>query len=417
MPKSDIPVETLVEQLHSADWMTRCDAARLLGQSRDPRAVDALLPDLNDPDWRVRRNAAQALGALRDKRAVEALLRALSDRTMTVRQRAIVALGRIKDVQALPALVDILLQEKRESYDANKAIRKFGKKALPELVKAYERTNNPQLMLLLIEMKYEGAFELVVKLLKRPEASMQQTAIREMGKLDDKRAIPYLIPYLNSGDPISQAEAISALGKLGATEAIPQMLDLLMDDELYGPNSGIYHAVTEAFQMFSGVANEIKNAFPGKYPAMFNMGGAPISLPEAMGLLRRGPSLPGSDYLQEMLSSFQSGTPQPIEMPPGIPSDLMNKVVEDITWKFGVMFADARDANQERVKRLIELLGAESGLTRSAAVLTLPWYSDEGCVVALERATQDPDETVRRAATWAIRALQKVILYRRQSGL
>src|SRR5918996_2303328 len=150
MPKSDIPVETLIQQLHGTDWITRCDAARLLGQSRDPRAVDALLPDLNDSDWRVRRNAAQALGALRDKRAVAPLIQALKDGTMTVRQRAIVALGRIKDLQALPALLEILLENKREFYDASKAIRKFGKKALPEIAKAFERSNNQQLMMLLI---------------------------------------------------------------------------------------------------------------------------------------------------------------------------------------------------------------------------------------------------------------------------
>ena len=148
MPKVDIPFETLIEQLHSADWTTKCDAARLLGKSRDPRAVDALLPDLNDSDWRVRRNAAQALGALRDKQAVASLIQALKDRTMTVRQRAIVALGRIEDLQALPALLDILLQNRHESYDAAKAIRKFGKKALPESAKAFERTNDLQLRML-----------------------------------------------------------------------------------------------------------------------------------------------------------------------------------------------------------------------------------------------------------------------------
>jgi HEAT repeat protein len=48
-----LPVELLIEHLHGPDWTTRCDAARLLGQSRDPRTVDALLPDLNDSDWRV----------------------------------------------------------------------------------------------------------------------------------------------------------------------------------------------------------------------------------------------------------------------------------------------------------------------------------------------------------------------------
>jgi HEAT repeat protein len=58
MPKVNIPLEILIQQLHSSDWTARCDAARLLGQSRDPAAVDALLPDLNDPDWRVPRNAS-----------------------------------------------------------------------------------------------------------------------------------------------------------------------------------------------------------------------------------------------------------------------------------------------------------------------------------------------------------------------
>src|SRR5512138_2105560 len=140
MPKFDAPLEDLIQQLHGADWTARCNAARLLGQSRDPRAFDALLPDLQDSDWRVRRNAAQALGALRDKRAVGPLLALLKDRTMTVRQRAIVALGRIKDVQALPALLGILVEGKHESYDASKAIRKFGKKALPEITRTFERS-------------------------------------------------------------------------------------------------------------------------------------------------------------------------------------------------------------------------------------------------------------------------------------
>ena len=60
MPKVEIPFETLVADLHGTDWTKRCDAARMLGQSKDPRAVDVLLPDLKDPNWKVRRNAAQA---------------------------------------------------------------------------------------------------------------------------------------------------------------------------------------------------------------------------------------------------------------------------------------------------------------------------------------------------------------------
>src|SRR5215217_4017375 len=208
MPKTDIPIETLIMQLHGEDWTARCDAARLLGQSRDPRAVDALLPDLHDSDWRVRRNAAQALGALRDKRAVGPLIQALKDRTMTVRQRAIVALGRIKDLQALPALLEIIVSNPHESYDASKAIRKFGKKALPEMANAFERTNNQQLMMLLIEMKYEGALGLILKLTESQDLTTRLTGIRELGKLGDKKAIPHLTSLLHYPNPLVQNEAV-----------------------------------------------------------------------------------------------------------------------------------------------------------------------------------------------------------------
>lgn len=412
MSKNDTALEALIEQLHGEDWLARCDAARLLGQSRDPRALDALLPDLNDSDWRVRRNAAQALGALRDKRAVGPLLQALNDRTMTVRQRAIVALGRIKDVQALPALLDILLENRHESYDANKAIHKFGKKALPEIAKAFERTSSQQLLLLLIEMNYEGTFELVLKLLGSDEPSARLTTVREMGKLGDKRAIPYLIPHLRSNDPTIQSEAIHALGKLEATETIPEMLRLFVDDELYGPRSSVYRAIMEAFQIFGGVIDEIKNAFPGNYPAMFNIGGAPISLPEAMGLL--GNNQP--NLLSEAIAKLQTGFTKSDKETDSV-TNTVRKALDDAAWKFGVMFADAKDAKQDRVARLMELLKSESNLARAAAALTLSWYVDERAIDPLEQVTSDPDETVSKAAGWALRALQKTLLHRRQFGM
>jgi len=412
MPKLDIPVESLIQQLHGSDWTARYDAARLLGQSRDPRAIDALLPDLNDPDWRVRRNTAQALGALRDKRAIEPLLALLKDRTMTVRQRAVVALGRIKDTQALPALLDIFLEGKRESYDASKAICKFGKKALPELVKAFERSGNREILLLLVELKYVDSFDLIVQLLESDERSSHSVAIRELGKLGDRRAIPYLMNRLNDDDPMLQSEIVEALGKLGATEAIPALLGLLKDDELLGPYASVYHAVTNAFQIFGSITAEIQNAFPGNYPAMFNMGGAPINLPEATGLLGNHQS----DILRNALIRFQTGFAKPENIMEPI-AEAVQKPVEDMAWKFGVMFANASDARQDRVTHLIELLKSDSNLERSAAALSLPWYGDERSLEPLSSLLQEQDKTVRTVATWAVHALQKAISYRKQFGM
>ena len=222
MPTQPLPpIEVLIEQLHGPDWTARCNAARLLGQSRDPRAVDALLPDLEDSDWRVRRNAAQALGALRDRRAVGPLMSALNDRTMTVRQRAIVALGRIKDPQALPALLEIVLQNRHEFYNSAKAIRKFGSKALPEIARAYEQSGNEQLMLMLVELKYEGIFDILLRMLESPKPSDRLIATRELGNLGNKKAATNLIEQLNIVDPLLQSETVRALSKLGVSEFDP----------------------------------------------------------------------------------------------------------------------------------------------------------------------------------------------------
>jgi HEAT repeat protein len=412
MPKEPSPpIEILIEQLHGTHWTARCDAARLLGQSRDPRAVDALLPDLEDKDWRVRRNAAQALGALRDKRAVRPLMSAMNDRTMTVRQRAIVALGRIKDPQALLALLEIVLQNKHESYDAAKAVRKFGKKALPEIAAAFEQSGNEQLMLMLVELKYDGILDILLRLLESPRPSDRITATRELGNLGNKKAVPILIEQLNIDDPLLQSETVHALSKLNASESIPAMLDLLSDDELYGPRSSVYHAVTEAFQMFGGITEEIRNAFPGNYPAMFNMGGASLSLPEAMGLMDKDQS----PILLNALTKFQNGLEEPVGE--DLMSGLMRKTLDAMAWKVGVMFADARDAKQDRAKRLLELLGSGTPMTRAAAALTLPWYGEKQALEPLTHLTHDPDKIVQRAAEWSRNALQKSISYRNQFGM
>ena len=408
MPKIDMPIETLIEQLHGADWMARCDAARLLGQSGDPRAVDALLPDLEDPDWRVRRNATQALGALKDKRATEPLLRMLNDRTATVRERAIVALGRLKDPQALPALLEILLTNTRASYLAQQAIRKFGKKAVPAVLEAYQRTENGELLTLLVEMKYAGAMDFLLKLLHSQDEAKRLMAINELGKLGNKHAIPGLLEQLNDGNSSTQSLIVRALGRLDAVEALPALLDLLQDDDLFGPRSGVYHAVTEAFQKIAGIEKKIESAFPGKYPQMFNMGGAPFSLPEVSNLL-------GSDPIQMLRDKLPKTENRAEELAKSLnlPADLMRKTTEDLMWKFGVMFADARDASQERTRYLIELLGSGSRLERAAAALSLPWYVNPQSIEPLTQAASDADEVVRRAATWAQSALELVLKYRR----
>ena len=60
--------------LQSPDDDTREEAARALGELKDPRAVTPLISALEDPNHYVRREAAKSLGRLGDERAIPALI-------------------------------------------------------------------------------------------------------------------------------------------------------------------------------------------------------------------------------------------------------------------------------------------------------------------------------------------------------
>jgi HEAT repeat protein len=400
--QSAAPIDVLFADLHGPDWEKRCDAARLLGQSGDPRAVDVLLPDLKDPDWRVRRNAVQALGALKSPRAVGPLLQALNDRVNTVRQRAAVALGRIKDPATIPALLQLLMESENSSVGeaAYQALRKFGRKAGPQVLEAVKCDPNPYLIDLLAGARVPGQAEVLIGLAGHKDLHVRHKAMQAMGKLPDPQVTEFLINSLDSDDSGIQAMAIRSLGKRGATEAVPKLLALLQRGDLYGPRSGINHAVAEAFQQLSGINADLERAFPGKFPDLFSITHSAATLPEVIGTL-------GDEHFQklnQMLANMEARmeeTGMLLHLPPEVVQSFSER-----TWRFGALFADARDARAERIKLLIELLASPAPLKRIAAALALAWYADAGAIGPLEEALHDADENVSRAARWALYALR-----------
>ena len=97
-------VEALTVALHNPNRDVRFNAARALGEIRDPRAVESILDLLRDQNRTVRLAAARALGFIKDERAVEPLSHALGDRTRMVRNYIAWALGEIGDERAVSAL-------------------------------------------------------------------------------------------------------------------------------------------------------------------------------------------------------------------------------------------------------------------------------------------------------------------------
>jgi hypothetical protein len=180
-------------------------------------------------------------------------------------------------------------------------------------------------------------------------------------------------------------------------------LDLLKDHELLSPQAALYRAITEAFQEFSGIKKTLANAYPLLSNLSFNVGGAGMGLTEMIAQL-------GSENFQKLnqMLSDAEGRAEEIGEKFNLPPEVV-KAFADQTWKFGALFADARDAKGDHIKVLVDILQAGMPIMRAASALSLPWYMDPSALAPLEEVQHDPDEMVQRAAMWAHTALKNVL--------
>lgn len=105
---------------------------------KDPNAAraDAMLLDLRDSHWLNRKYAAEVLGELKDPRAVDPLVEALNDEVGDVRQRAYDSLIKLGS-PSVPSLIPLLVSEEDEiRQSATEILRKIGKPAVEPLATA-----------------------------------------------------------------------------------------------------------------------------------------------------------------------------------------------------------------------------------------------------------------------------------------
>ena len=93
----ELSVESLIKSLTHKDWRIRQEAARNLGNTQDPKAIQPLITALNDKDWRIQLAAARALGTVGDRNAIGPLQElAKNAPTVQVGKAAKDALARVK---------------------------------------------------------------------------------------------------------------------------------------------------------------------------------------------------------------------------------------------------------------------------------------------------------------------------------
>jgi len=117
----------LVKALHEhTDPQVRQYAAYLLGQAKNPRAIQPLIESLADFDKSVREQATIALSAI-GKAAIGSLAEAMKDPKWETRYRAAEALGKIADEKAVQPLISGLKDSRDHvRYMAAKGLHELG---------------------------------------------------------------------------------------------------------------------------------------------------------------------------------------------------------------------------------------------------------------------------------------------------
>jgi HEAT repeat protein len=117
----------LVKTLHEhTDPQVRQYAAYLLGQAKNPRAIQPLIESLADFDKSVREQATLALSTI-GKAAIEPLAEAMKEPQWETRYRAAEALGRIADEKAVQPLIQGLRDNRDHvRYMAAKGLSDLG---------------------------------------------------------------------------------------------------------------------------------------------------------------------------------------------------------------------------------------------------------------------------------------------------
>jgi len=176
-------VDELIRELETGDERARREAARALGDYRDPRAIDALIRILEDSSVEddVRAEVARALGRIGDSKAIEPLIQTVKNETRwdvgTLFTAIVEALGAFRDPQVTDALVGALSYGYQTARTAAETLKKHrDRRAVEPLIRILEDDAS------------------------RHGTHTRQLAAEVLGVLGDPRAIPALAKALREED-------------------------------------------------------------------------------------------------------------------------------------------------------------------------------------------------------------------------
>jgi len=264
-------IPALLPLMTDHNFSIQVNAIWALGALKAREAIPGLLRLLEDEEPNVRAPAVSALGQVEAREAIPRIRELLKDKSSNVRDRAIYALGSLRAKEAIADIVQAVQHDVRSCVGGRAqsiagTLRGLGAaEAGAELLKALKgattaearhnfatmlslvgvREAMPELQALLRDPEARvrrGAVDALRQLgargsgiravLKDKDPSVLMAAIQALGALDEKDAIPDLLPFLDHEDSSIRSWTLQSLQELDARDAIPRMIRALEDSDV-----------------------------------------------------------------------------------------------------------------------------------------------------------------------------------------
>jgi len=300
-------VDQLIQQLESGNPEERKQAAELLGQLGDTKALPALIRALDDNDANVHIAAARAVGKIGDLNAIQNLLDAYERRTVQFAEPIFKAIGEIldrtdpddKNRAVFSRVVDMLIEFVQQDdppvaiVRAKAAAEALGKtrdpKAIPILLERLRKSES-------VEMAKAAARALryfddpqVIQALTEVAANkninekVRETAVQSLGEIGNPEVVDTLIPILEEGSAkpyptlgdTLRAETARALGRIGNPKAIEPLIRTLQKEWEWS-KFGLRQAIIDALGNFRDP--QLTNALVGALSSDYHTAAAAAEL-------------------------------------------------------------------------------------------------------------------------------------------
>ena len=213
-----------------------------LGEMGDLAAIDPLFKSaLTDEDFRVRQAAARGLGKTGHPRALNLVWAAFNNEDADLRVAATEILGEMGNRWAIGPLAEAALYdvERRVRIAAAKALGKLEPiEALERMLGPLERGNSQVRVAAAEAMAYLRNGNALVPLaeaaLLDDVKAVRTAAAMSMGVLDSERAVQLVLPFLEEARGNIRLAAVEALSNIGNESAAEHLPDLVLFDELVG---------------------------------------------------------------------------------------------------------------------------------------------------------------------------------------